>query len=156
MARPEYQYGGARALVALHDRHLREFLAVWRRADLRDLALPRTSDPGYGSREALLAHVLGAAARYLTWICEQLGIPRPDVAEYPDTAGFALRAEAYLEHVLAAWEEPLRDLTEEVANTHVFTSRWGAPYTIDAMLEHAVMHPIRHAHQLERLLAEQA
>lgn len=155
MTRSEYRYGGARALVALHADHLRGFLAVWRRADLQDLALPPTSDPSYASREVLLAHVLGGAARYLTWICEQLGLPRPDVVEYPAPAGFGSRAEAYLDEVLAAWEGPLQDVTEEFADTRVFTSRWGAPYTIDAMLEHAVMHPIRHAHQLERLLAEQ-
>lgn len=95
MTRSDYRHGGAQALVALHARYLREFLAVWRRAD------------------------------------------------------------AYLEHVLSAWEEPLRNLTEEVADTRVFTSRWGVPYTIDAMLEHAVMHPNRHAHQLENLLAGQ-
>jgi hypothetical protein len=27
------------------------------------------------------------------------------------------------------------------------------PYSIDAMLEHAVMHPIRHSYQLEELMA---
>jgi hypothetical protein len=33
MAAVSYQYGGARALVALHDLHLRKFLEAWRRAD---------------------------------------------------------------------------------------------------------------------------
>ena len=34
-------------------------------------------------------------------------------------------------------------------------TRWGSPYSINAMLEHAVMHPIRHRFQLENLLREQ-
>ena len=63
------------------------------------------------------------------------------------------RAEEYLEEVLGAWPSPLRSLTEERAYAPAHTSRWGPPYCIDAMLEHAAMHPIRHAHQLRQLMA---
>lgn len=151
MSTADYRWGGARALVALHDTHLRAFLETWRRADRAGVELPETDDPSYASRERLLLHVLSAAARYLTWISEKLELPRPDVDERPKPEGFAARADAYLEHVLAAWQGPLRGLTEEVSE-RAFTSRWGSPYTIDAMLEHAVMHPIRHALQLETLM----
>ncbi len=154
MAPDSYKYGGARALVALHAKHLREFVVTWRRADNQAVELPASANPNYASREALLAHVLGCAARYLTWICEKLELPEPNLEEYPDPGGFAARADEYLENVLTAWEGPLRGLTEELADSRVSESRWGVPYSIDAMLEHAVMHPIRHAHQLEELMAE--
>lgn len=147
----DYRWGGARTLVALHDAHLRAFLVAWRRADAADVELPATSDPAYATREHLLCHVLSAPARYLTWMCEQLGLPRPDVEESPRAEGFAARADAYLEHVLSAWRAPLRGVSEEESE-RAFTSRWGAPYTIDAMLEHAVMHPMRHAYQLDELM----
>lgn len=152
MSEESFRYGGARTLVALHERHLREFLAVWRQAEDRQLELPRTEDPNYASREALLAHVLGCGARYLVWICQQLELPPPEVEEYPDPAGLAERAEEYLGEVLAAWPGPLATLTEERAYAPAHASRWGPPYCIDAMLEHAVMHPIRHTHQLRELL----
>ena len=153
MAPGSYEYGGARALVALHAEHLRKFMATWRRADNQAVELPASANPDYASREVLLAHVLGCAARYLTWICEKLELPEPNLEEYPDPAGFAARADEYLEDVLAAWERPLRGVTEASADSRVYESWWGVPYCIDAMLEHAVMHPIRHAHQLEELLA---
>lgn len=151
----DYKYGGARVLVALHDRYLREFLETWRLANEMGVALPVTSNPDYVSREALLTHVLRSAARYLTWMCEQLQLPSPGVDEHPEVAGFAERAGEYIEEVLEAWQKPLRELTEEQADSPAYTSRWGTPYSIDAMLEHAVMHPIRHAFQLQRLMAEQ-
>jgi uncharacterized damage-inducible protein DinB len=150
----DYKYGGARVLVALHDRHLRAFVETWRRADAMGVELPVTANPDYASREVLLAHVLRCAARYLTWICEQLELPSPGLDERPDPDGFADRAQEYLEEVLAAWQIPLRDLTEGQADMPAYTSRWGTPYSIDAMLEHAVMHPIRHAYQLEGLMRE--
>jgi uncharacterized damage-inducible protein DinB len=149
-----YLYGGARALVALHARHMREFLNVWRRADERGLRLPETDDPDYASREALLRHVLACAAGYLRWICEQLQIPAPGIPECPEPEEIREQAVSYLDDVLAAWEQPLRSLTESQAYRPAYPSRWKTPYCIDAMLEHAVMHPIRHTHQLERLLAE--
>ena len=154
MSESPYRYGGARALVTLHERHLREFLAVWREADHLDLGLPDSTNPDYASRAALLAHVLGCAARYLMWICEQLEVEPPDLERYPEAASLAARADEYLEAVLEAWSEPLRNLTEERAYTPAHESRWGPPYCIDAMLEHAVMHPIRHTHQLRELLEE--
>lgn len=148
-----YAYGGARVLVDLHGKHLEAFLHTWRRADAESIVLPSTDDPNYASREALLAHVLGCAARYLTWICEQLGETIPDIVEYPEVEGFATRADDYLATVLAAWRGPaLRRMTEERAYGPAHTSRWGTPYCIDAMLEHAVMHSIRHGLQLQRLM----
>ena len=34
-----------------------------------------------------------------------------------------------------------------------FEARWGGIYLIDAMMEHAVMHPIRHTFQLRELMS---
>lgn len=147
-----YRYGGAGALVALHDHHLREFLAIWRQADERRLELPASSEPEYASREALLAHVLGCAAGYLGWICRQLELPQPAI-ERPAPEHLAATADGVLERILEAWQTPLRSLTEERAYHPAHPSPWGPPYCIDAMLEHAVMHPIRHSHQLRRLMA---
>lgn len=149
-----YQYGGAKTLVALHEQSLREFLDVWREADRQGIVLPETSNPNYASRATLLAHVLGCAGRYLVWICEQLALPEPEVEQWPDPEDLAPRAQAHMERVLEAWREPLRGLTEDRAYEPAHPSRWGPAYCIDAMMEHAVLHPIRHTHQLRQLLSE--
>ncbi len=154
MVEDSYKCGGAKALVTLHEQYLREFLSVWRAADQQGVELPRVSDPDYQSRAALLAHVMGCAAGYLMWICEQLAFPRPEVERRPDPESLVDRADEYMEQVLAAWSRPLRDLTEERAYEPAHKSNWGSPYCIDAMLEHAVMHPVRHTHQLRRLMAD--
>jgi len=148
----DWEWNGARALSALHERELRAFVEVWKRADAADFALPATDDGAYASREALLAHVLGAAASYLLWICEQLDWPRPKIDRRPAAEGFAARADAHLAATLAAWDRALRPLTELQADQPAYLSRWGTPYCIDAMLEHAVMHPLRHRFQLEAWL----
>ncbi len=147
---------GAQALATLHARELRRFVDVWRRADAAELALPETDDPSYASRETLLVHVAACAAGYLVWIQEQRGLAPPDLDRRPDPEGFGRRVDGYVDEVLAAWDVHLRDLTEADSDRPAYETRWGVPYCIDAMLEHAVMHPLRHRHQLERLLGEDA
>jgi len=153
MADPRYASGGARALVLLHETHLRAFLATWKRAKARGLLLPATEDPNYASLDTLLVHVLRASRGYLTWCCEQLGLPDPDVPAAPCPEAVEREADAWVETLLARWQGPLAGVTSERLERGEHVSRWGTRYCLDAMLEHAVMHPIRHAFQLEELAA---
>ena len=96
-----YRSRAVRAMVLLHEEHLRRFVQTWRLAMAVAASLPPTADPSYASLGALERHVLSAAVGYLVWICEVLRLPDPEVRR------------------------------------------------IDSMLEHAVMHPIRHSFQLD-------
>ena len=140
------------ALVILHDQHMRRFLVVWNQARAASVVLPKTDDPAYASLETLLRHVLGAARGYMTWMCEVLELPDPTIRIPPEPTVLAGEADSYLEHVLEKWRTPLRDVGDERLETPEYPSRWQTRYCIDSMLEHAVMHPIRHAFQLEELM----
>jgi hypothetical protein len=152
MSRTEYAYGGARALVQLHARSMREFLDVWRKAKSAGLTMPPTDDPDCASLEAMLYHVLAAGRGYMTWMCEKLELPDPEIRPAPDSGDVATEAGDYLEHLLECWDGPLREMTEKQSYLPEFESRWKVKYCIDAMLEHAVMHPIRHTFQLQKLM----
>ena len=149
-----YRYRGARALVLLHEKALRELLPVWKRAREAHVQLPSTQDPSYGSLESLLHHGLRAARGYMTWLCEKLGLPDPGIDPAPEAPRVEQEAERYIEHVLERWRLPLADV-EEKRFEAVHTSRWGEDMSLEGMLEHAVMHPIRHRFQLEELLETQ-
>jgi uncharacterized damage-inducible protein DinB len=148
----DYKSGGARALVLLHDRHLRSFVDTWFRAREAGVTLPRTDDPSYESMETLLRHILRAARGYMTWMCEKLDLPDPDIQPTPEADVIAEKARDYMEHVLQRWQAPLAGVTDAALDKGVYASRWGTEYCIDAMLEHAVMHPIRHEFQLQKLM----
>lgn len=149
--RSAYAYGGAWALVELHARHLRTFLDAWRRAKDAGVALPASEDPDCQSLDTLLRHVVGAARGYLAWVCKVLEQPAPAIEPVPEDLSSA--PGPYVERLLLAWDQPLRTLTQRAADRGVYPSSWGTEYCVDAMLEHAVMHPIRHTFQLEGLLA---
>jgi hypothetical protein len=150
----DYTYRGARALVLLHERAMRELLPVWRKARRAGIRLPETKDPDYASPPAVLRHALGACRGYLTWLCEKLGLPDPGVDPVPALETVEDQAERYLEHLLERWRLPLVTVEEKrFFITH--KTRWNEDMSCEGMLEHAVMHPIRHRFQLEELMEAQ-
>jgi hypothetical protein len=148
----EYRSRAVRAMVLLHEEHLRRFVQTWRLALASSVSLPPTGDPSYLSLETLGRHVLSAAGGYMIWICEKLALPDPGIRPAPDAAAIVRDADGYMEHVLDRWRAPLMEVSDERLDTPEYPSRWQTLYSIDAMLEHAVMHPIRHGFQLEELL----
>jgi hypothetical protein len=126
-----YTSRGARALVLLHEQHLRQCLEVWKQAKAANLSLPVTDEEKYQSLENLLSHSLSSARKYMIRMCN------------------------YLEHLLERWRLPLADVPDEKLEPEVYIPG-KTPYWIDVMLEHAVMHPIRHEFRLKELMQRQA
>ena len=141
-------------MVLLHEEHLRRFVHTWRLALAGSVTLPPADDPAYASLGALGQHVLGAARGYMVWMCEVLTLPDPGIRSAPDVDVMVRDAEDYLEHVLERWRTPLLEVPDERLETPEYPSRWRTRYCIDSMLEHAVMHPIRHAFQLDELIKD--
>lgn len=151
-----YAYRGIRAIVVLHERTLRDFLDDWRLFDASGVALPETHDSSYKSNRHLLEHVLEAAESYLTWVCRQLELPDPGIREVPALNEVAEQADDYLEHLFDRWRKSLVSVPESKMEDKTYPANWGTPMTIEAMLEHAVMHPIRHSFQLDELMTRGA
>ena len=152
---PNFKYNGARSLIILQEKYLTEFVEIWLKAKQNNINLPETDDKDYESLESLLIHVLGASGRYIIWICDKLNLPIPKIAEVPTKENIQAEAKNYLEYVLEIWQTPLKDIEEDKFYIPSYTSNWSAEYCIDAMLEHAAMHPIRHTFQLEKLIEDQ-
>ena len=118
------------------------------------MRLPDTDDPNYASLEVLLHHVLTCARGYLQWICTQLELPDPGIDRAPPPERAPDEAAGYLTHLLARWRRaPLHDVPPEAYRKPVAQALTAT--NVEAMLEHAVMHPIRHGFQLRNLLAAQ-
>src|ERR671910_3569458 len=112
---PPYRSRAVRALVLLHDEHLRRFLVTWKRAKSVSVVLPQTDDEAYASLDALLRHVLSAARGYMTWMCEVLALPDPQIIVASEPAVLAQDPDSYMEHVLEKWRAPLQDFSRDRA-----------------------------------------
>ncbi len=91
------------------------------------------------------------ARDYLTWIGDCVQRPVSDLDPETDLVAIAGRSAAFMEEVLAGWRRHLALLEDSELAPLTFKSRWGEDYNVEQMLEHAIVHPMRHRIQLERL-----
>jgi uncharacterized damage-inducible protein DinB len=152
--REAWTYAGARALVHLHEVELRRFMGVWQQAKSAGVCMPAGSDAHAASLDTLLFHVLRAAGAYMAGLCQWLDLPAPDLPTPPVLEHVADEGAQHLDDLLAVWRTTLTGVTEEQVERTTGETPWGVTYCVDALLEHAVMHPMRHSLQLEQLLAE--
>jgi uncharacterized damage-inducible protein DinB len=151
----DFKSRAVRSLVDLHETEMKKFFETWDRFVASGAPMPDArGDADYQSRDHLVGHVCRAARGYLTWIGEQLGRPVTDVDPETDGSKIGPRAKEFMAGVLAAWRRHLPALEDKELEPATYKSRWGVQFSIEAMLEHAVVHPMRHRFQLEQLLAE--
>lgn len=149
---PNFQYRGARACILLHEQIMRQFVETWKQAKAAGISLPESKFPHYDSLETLLHHVLDLAMKYMVWICEKLELPDPGIQSAPGVDRIEAEAHSYLEHLLERYRQPLVDVEGKRFYQPGYPAPWNVDYCIDAMLEHAAMHPMRHRFQLLELM----
>ncbi len=150
----EVRSPAVRSLVELHEQEMKSFLQVWRRFVESDLPMPEArGDDSYATRERLAGHVLMAARGYLTRIGEWVSRPVNDVDGSQDPQDVAARASQFADAVLAAYRRHLATVTVEELESQTHRTRWGELMSVEMLLEHAVVHPMRHRIQLERILS---
>ena len=150
----EFESRAIRSLLELHEAELRAFLATWRRYARAGLPMPEAhGDEDYESIDRLGTHVLRAARNFLVRITEWLGRPAADLDMSEDVADLAARADAFTESLIEAYRRHLASATDEEFEPQVHKTRLGRLMSVEMLLEHAVVHPMRHRVQLERILA---
>lgn len=149
-----FKSNAVRSLTELHEVEMNRFFEVWQAFRTSGVSLPATDDPNYASADHLGGHVLRAARNYLTWIGDCVQRPVSDVDLDNEQVSVAAKGRAFLEEVLRAWRRHLALLDDRELGPAAFTSRWGENYTVEQMLEHAVVHPMRHRIQLERSMRD--
>jgi uncharacterized damage-inducible protein DinB len=120
--------------------------------DLTTIVDAQTTDEDCRSIQTIMGHVVRSAYGYATYIYKHLG-------ENYDFRTTVLRAtsEAYCDDLDAAFQfnvelfEKYPNLNlEELDNDKKILTRWGQIFDYDQLLEHAIVHILRHRRQIER------
>lgn len=146
--------GSLRAILDEYARAIRDYEAVM-------LALPQEkftaktslSDENFASIQDIAQHVVGAAHSYALHIDRTLdkldcSFPRQQHSfDSPQAAVQGIwEAFGHMVQVLGR----IKSWNDEQQAEVRFVSRWKQPYDIEQMLEHAIVHILRHRRQLER------
>lgn len=108
------------------------------------------------SVQSILSHVVRSGYAYALYIQKLLGeqnsipnlIYRKTVSEYQnDLTAFLI----FTENVLKIFSD---NQLEECNNEKKITTSWGQVYDIEQMMEHAIVHILRHRRQIEKFKIE--
>ena len=150
----DWRPGALGALIDELERALRELDCLLEPLDEASLAQPR-EQPGSSERLTVcevLEHVIHAGHVYAELQRGAFGLPlRPWVPAPPDLEGLRGRLRALPGE---AWEllADKTELTDEQVEAVRIQAGWGTTYDLEQLLEHALVHVLRHRRQLERLL----
>jgi uncharacterized damage-inducible protein DinB len=149
--------GGVGAMMDEYERAVAELSGILRRIRDEEFELVRdleTKDEGCRSIQTILNHVVRAGYGYAGYIREAYGTEakRPEVP-----IGKRLESLDQLEVMLAYTAATLEgkwELSDEDIMAVRIRSRWGGTYDLEQLLEHAIVHVLRHRRQVERFLTE--
>lgn len=112
----------------------------------------QTEDEDCRSVQTIMSHVVRAGYGYADYIREQLSIastrPRPKLLSRQESIE---QLEAALRYTIQTLEGRWEMSAEEISGI-VINSRWGAVYDAEGLLEHAIVHLLRHRRQIEKFI----
>lgn len=149
--------GAAGALMDVYEKTIRELQYIITditNDELKHIADPLTKDTNCRSIQTVLSHVIKAGHNYVIAIRKNLGedIEFQDAIILNSIAEYDIAFDALIQYTDRLFKD-FPDLQLEVfRNEDKILSRWGQQYDPEQLLEHAIVHVMRHQRQIERFL----
>lgn len=152
-----YRDGAVGALMDLYEQSVHRYIGLLQSLShqhyqaIMDAA---TEDADCVSAQSITNHVLQAGYGYANYIRRQFNDPlgaKKDKYDLPDTATAILELEKMMAYTLQTMEDKWNLSYEDVVTNQMKTA-WGQQYDFEQLLEHAIVHVMRHQRQIERLL----
>jgi len=150
-----YRRGGVGAMMDEYERAASDLAQIISRlpdAEFERIRDTRTADPNCRSIQTIMNHVIGSGYSYADYIRQWYSVTseRPPASVLDRTRsleGFSLMLAYTVRTLEGRWE-----YSDEQMNAVRINSRWGVQYDLEQMLEHAIVHILRHRRQIERFL----
>jgi uncharacterized damage-inducible protein DinB len=152
----QYRQGPVGALMDEYERALDEYkglIASISAEDFVKILDPVTTDPDCKSVQKITNHVVRAGYGYSNYIRKQFNdafVERKEDYELHDTS----KANKELDNMMAYALETMQNkwnITEQEVMSNIIKTQWGQSYDFEQLLEHAIVHILRHRRQIEKL-----
>ncbi|MCX6150900.1 MAG: hypothetical protein NTX22_10275 [Ignavibacteriales bacterium] len=150
----KFREGAIGALMDEYERaavDLKELVGKKSGEDFKKILDPNTTDEDCRSIQTIIAHVVRSGYGYANSIRKSFGseIIKPDYKI--DSAADAIdELNKMLLFSAETLEGKWKMADDEIIGT-IVTTNWGSRLDIEAMLEHAIVHILRHRRQIEKL-----
>lgn len=152
----QYRKGACGALLAEYEKAIAALkidISDIRDADWEKIVDPLTTDENCRSCQAIMTHVVSSAYSYATYIGQFKGqdVERPEKKFRQTAAAYARDLDDAFRFTVAVFETIKDDELERFEDVHKIHTLWGQAYDIEQLMEHAIVHILRHRRQIERL-----
>ncbi|MGN7988010.1 DinB family protein [Pedobacter sp. 22226] len=115
---------------------------------------PKSSNPDCISIQAILTHVSASMFSYAVYIENSIGLEtiRPERLQFDQVAFYVSRIREALKYNEDFFIRNPNIVMEEFDQSKKINTRWGQQYDVEQMLEHAIVHILRHRRQIKNAL----
>jgi uncharacterized damage-inducible protein DinB len=152
-----YRSGALGALMDEYERAASELMRLIEQIpedDFVQIVDAQTISDDCRSAQTIMSHVVRAGYGYADYIREQFSIassrPQPKLLSRRESLE---QLEAALRYTAETLEGRWEMSEEEISGT-VIKSRWGVVYDVEGLLEHAIVHILRHRRQIEKFISQ--
>ena len=157
MLRKAYRKGALGALMDEYERtasELRRLVEQIPDNEFVRIVDPQTSDENCRSIQTIMAHVVSAGYGYADYIRPLFSIsstrtPKRLLSREESVAQLEAMLEYTAQTLEGRWE-----MTDEEIESMTIPSRWGVTYNLEQLLEHAIVHILRHRRQIEKFMLQ--
>jgi len=112
----------------------------------------QTADKDCQSVQSIVSHVINSGYNYADYIRNEFSIPadRPP-RKIIDIQDMPYKIRSMIQYTLSTLEDRW-SLSENELYSFVFRTRWGVDYNLEQILEHAIVHVLRHRRQINKFI----
>ena len=116
-----------------------------------------TKNPDCRSIQTILTHVISSGYSYSIYIENHTGLDtiRPHKEIYDDVIRYSDALRLMFEYCENLFEKNTNIGIEETDNSKKINTAWGQQYDVEQLLEHAIVHILRHRRQVEYFIKNQ-
>lgn len=139
-----------------YERAIREMMTVFAGIDQKAYESVRdtnTKDENCRSIQTIMSHVVSAGYGYADYFRAAFGIASGRPQKRPlSFSEVPAQTEEMIDYTVATLQEKWEMGEDQIMAVRIESS-WGQTYDLEQMMEHAIVHILRHRRQIQRMLA---
>ncbi|MBP6532870.1 MAG: DinB family protein [Bacteroidia bacterium] len=149
--------GATKALLGEYRKAIDELIVVIQSVDEKSLSKvvdEKTSDPDSKSIQTVLSHVINSGYGYTVYIENSLGMnkTRPEKKLLNNVVEYSNQLNIMFEYCEIFFRSNSDIKLEEHDNSKKIKVNWGQQYDVEQLMEHAIVHILRHRRQIESFI----
>jgi hypothetical protein len=151
-----YRKGGIGAVMDEYERaaeELKNLVGKISETDFVKIIDTETKDDDCRSVQTIVSHVINSGYGYANYIRDWFSIPKSSPERrFISQNNFSMELEKMLLYSVETLQDKWEFSDDEIMKVKMIV-RWGPQYDLEQLLEHAVVHILRHRRQIEKFIA---